>query len=411
MKSKIFFCVMFLMNSLMFAQSDYEALQNFKDRYKQIEESIKNASSLEECNVAGEKINDLRSEFIDYKLLLDKALYPENFESSFAKIENSIESKRKDLSRISTLATQVETLQTQVKELNQKNDELMKQIEELRTKSDKDRETIAELKRLVAQLKGNINQRDLLVRDFVDSLLVEFTKSPHKLSQKETQTIISKVNKSNLFYNIERTIADNIRFTQVTQMTADDFVQMKKQYRDFNKVWRQIGPKLSSVYLSRKQKKSEIPQIDSLFAQWNDQINSGIWKSIRNLFVEKNINLDLFNNSSAFVNSVNSFIDDEIKNLGTKSKNESENIFHTFTDSIYFRTIEKKWIPMLVENNMMTQPEKTIIDARIEKWKEAVAPSYLYLGFIISGIVFLIVIVFLFRKSKKSSIKIDKLST
>lgn len=412
MKSKIFFGVllMYLLSSHMFAQSDYEALQNFKSRYKQIEEAIKNASSLDEYDSIVERVDNLRTDFINYKSLLDKALYPENFESSFAKIENAIESKKKDLSQISTLATQVSTLQTQVKELNEKNEGLIKQIDELRAKEDQDQTTIAQLKRLVAQLRGNINQRDLLVRDLVDSLLVEFIKAPQNLSQKEAQIIASKVNKENLFYNIERTIADNIRFTQVTQMTADDFSQMKKQYRDFSKVWKQIGPRLSNVYLAKKQKKSEIAQIDSLFVQWNDQINNAIWKSIHNLFAEKNINLVLFNSSDAFVNSVSSFIDGEIKNLDTKGKSESENNFYTFADSVYFKTVEKKWIPVLIENNIMTQPEKAIIDSKIETWKAAVVPSYSHWLLIIGGVVLIVVVVFLFRKLKKPSIIMEKVS-
>lgn len=407
MKTKIFFCVllMFIMDSHMFAQSDYEALQNFKSRYKQIEESIKNISSLDDCNIIGEKINNLKNDFMSNKALLDKALYPENFESSFIKIEGEVESKKRDFAQISTLTTQVATLQTQVTALNQKNEELIKQIDDLRMKAERDQATILELKRLVGQLRANINQRDLLVRNLVDSLLVEFIKSPQNISQKEAKTIIARVKKENLFYNIERTIVDNIRFTRVTQMTADDFSQMKKQYHDFYKVWKQIGPRLSDVYLKTKQKKSEISQIDSSFVQWNDQINNEMWKSIYNLFQKKNINLVPFNNADTFVNSVSSFIDDEIKNLGIKSRDESENTFHVFTDEVYFKTVENKWIPILIGNNMMTQTQKAIIDTKIGTWKKGISSSYSYLVFVVVGVILLVAIVFLFRRLKKSFIK------
>src|SRR3989339_2159361 len=271
MKTKIFLGILFLfvISASIFAQSDYETVQNFKRQHKQIVEAIKNAVSPDDCNIIEEKINNLRNEFEGNKALLDKALYPDNFESSFEKIESAFQSKRTDLAQINILTTQVGTLQEQVLMLNQKNEDLMKRISDLTLKSEKDQADIANLKKLVSQLRGNINQRDLLVRDLVDSLLVEFIKSPQNLSPKESQAIMSKVNNANLFYNIERTIADNIQFTKVTQMTADDYSQMKKQYTDFDKVWKQIGPRLSSVYLNKKQKKSEIAQIDSLFIQWN----------------------------------------------------------------------------------------------------------------------------------------------
>jgi len=409
MKTKIFLSVLLflIINILLLAQSDYETLQNFKSQYKQIEESIKNVSSVDECNIISEKINNLRNDFTGNKTFLDKSLYPDNFESAFAKIEKALDVKKTDLTQISTLTTQVGSLQTQVTELNQKNEELIKQINELMLKSEKDQATITELKRLVAQLRGNINQRDLLVRDLVDSLLVAFIKSPQNLNQKESQAIMSKVNKANLFYNIERTIADNIQFTKVTQMTADDFSQMKKQYSDFDKVWKQIGPRLSSVYLNKKQKKSEIAQIDSLFIQWNDQINNGIWRSVNNLFIGKNIYLAPFNNADLFVTNVSAFIDEEIKNIGVKSKNESEDIYYTFTDSVYYKTFAKKWLPVLIENNMMTQSQKDVVEAKIEFWKKEATSSFSYWVYVITIIIILLVVVYIFQKTKKKSIKVE----
>ncbi|MBI3125410.1 MAG: hypothetical protein HYZ10_13500 [Ignavibacteriales bacterium] len=407
MKAKIFLVTLFLVaiSSSIFAQSDYETVQNFKRQHKQIAEAIKNAASSDDCNIIEEKINNLRNEFAGNKALLDKALYPDNFESSFEKIESAFQSKRTDLAQINILTTQVGTLQEQVLMLNQKNEDLMKRISELTLKSEKDQADIANLKKLVSQLRGNINQRDLLVRDLVDSLLVEFIKSPQEMTQKERRVIITKVNKGNLFNNVKRTIEDNIRFTNVTQMTADDFSKMKKQQRNFDKVWKQIGPRLSSVYLKEKNKKLEISQIDTLFVQWNNQMNNEIWRSIHALFMEKNINLISFNNSNQFVDKVCSFIDEQIKNLEVKSTDESEEIFYTFTDSVYFKTVEKKWIPVLLENNMMTQTEKDIIDGKINEWKNEMTPSYAYLGFIIVGVIIIAAVLYAYKKTKKASSK------
>ncbi|MDP2037722.1 MAG: hypothetical protein Q8L04_10100, partial [Ignavibacteria bacterium] len=301
--------------------------------------------------------------------------------------------------------TQVGTLQEQVLVLNQKNEDLIKRISELTLKSEKDQVDIANLRKLVSQLRGNIDQRDLLVRDLVDSLLVVFIKSPQNLTQKERRVIVTKVNKGNLFNNVKRAIEDNINFTKVTQMTADDFSKMKKQHHDFDKVWKQIGPRLSGVYLKEKDKKLEIAQIDSLFVQWNNQINNEIWRSIYALFMEKNINLTSFNSSSQFVEKVAIYIDDQIKNLGVKNYDESEEIFNAFTDSVYFETVEKEWIPVLLENNMMTQAEKDMIDAKIREWKNEMAPSYAYIGFIIVGIIIIAAILYAYMKTKKTSSK------
>lgn len=407
MKSKIaFMAILSLMiSSVSFAQSDYEKTQNFKTKYKQIEESIKNASTLDECNSLSADIAKLKEEFLPDKALLDKSLYPDNFETSFARIEKALEIRKGDFTQIVELTSEVGTLKTQVTELSVKNQDLIGQIRQLNLRVEKDAATIASLQKLVAQLKINIQQRDLLVRDIVDSLLAEFVNAPSSLNEAEKQSIISKVDSRNLFYNIERTISDNIQFMRVTQLTPEDLSEMKNQYRDFNKVWKQIGPRLADVYLDKREKAVEIGNIDGMFNDWNQRINEEMWGQLNKLFREKQIPMLPFSNGDQFTNSAVSFIDDEIKNLGVKSSEESERNFYTFTDSVYFPQIEPVWIPILIENNMMTEANKDTIDARIAVWKEKVAPAsafnWIYAA-LIAVIVFLTVAYFL--KGRKGSI-------
>lgn len=407
MKSKIaFMAILSLMiSSVSFAQSDYEKTQNFKTKYKQIEESIKNASTLDECNSLSADIAKLKEEFLPDKPLLDKSLYPDNFETSFARIEKALEIRKGDFTQIVELTSEVGTLKTQVTELSVKNQDLIGQIRQLNLRVEKDAATIASLQKLVAQLKSNIQQRDLLVRDIVDSLLAEFVNAPSSLNEAEKQSIISKVDSRNLFYNIERTISDNIQFMRVTQLTPEDLSEMKNQYRDFNKVWKQIGPRLADVYLDKREKAVEIGNIDGMFNDWNQRINEEMWGQLNKLFREKQIPMLPFSNGDQFTNSAVSFIDDEIKNLGVKSSEESERNFYTFTDSVYFPQIEPVWIPILIENNMMTEANKDTIDARIAVWKEKVAPAsafnWIYAA-LIAVIVFLTVAYFL--KGRKGSI-------
>ncbi len=411
MKTKIILSalILFVAITISYAQSDYEKMQNYKNQYRQIEDAIKNASSLIDVKEVGYQIEKLKSDFSDSKPLLDKALYPDNFESSISKIENSLEMRESDFTQITELSTQVETLQTHVSDLNLKNDELIRQITELNERSEKNEAAIARLNRLVAQLRENILQRDLLVRDLVDSLMVGFIKSPSGLNQAEKQTVMSKVKSGNLFYNIERTIEDNIQFIKITYMTPQDFSNMKEQYRDFNKVWNQIGPKLGSVYLDKNDKKSEIASIDSLFGEWNQQMNNEMWGNINNLFNEKNISLQPFNDGEQFVASLNTFIDDEIKNLGVKSKEESENIFLAFSDSVYFKTIQPEWMPVLIENGMLSQADQESIELKMAVWKKEVSPSSSIIFYIALGLILVAIITFVFLRKNMKNVKMARI--
>lgn len=414
MKIKIlyFLTTFFVFFSFNYAQSDYEKTQNFKKQYKIYEDAIKDASSLEECNILKENIAKFKNEYYGDKDLLDKVLYPENFESAFEKLERALEIRKGDFAKITELKTEIGTLKTKVTELSEQNQNLLAQIKALNLQVKKDAATIASLKKLIAQLKANIQQRDLLVKDIIDSLLTEFAKTPGTLSDVEKQTIITKVDSRNLFYNIERTIVDNIQFMRVTQLSPKDLSEMKKQYRDFNRLWKQIGPKLSDVYLTNQDKATQIANIDGLFFEWNTRLNDEIWNQVNQVFREKNLAVLPFRSGEQFVNSIYAFIDDEIKNLSVKNKDEALKTYYTFTDSVYFKIIQPVWIPLLIENNIMTEANKDSIEARIALWKEKLSPpSKFNWVYVAGGIVIAALIVAYFMKGRnkqKASVEPEK---
>ncbi len=396
--------------SVVVAQSDYEKTQNFKKQYKILEDAIKDASSLEECNLIGESIIKFKNEYAADKELLDKVLYPDNFESAFEKLMNTLEIRKGDFAQISELKTEVGILKTRVTELSEENQNLIAQIKTLNLRIKKDAETIASLRNLIAQLKANIKQRDMLVKDIIDSLLTEFMKKPATLNEAEKLTFIIKIDSRNLFYNIERTIEDNIQFMKVTQLTPSDLNEMKKQYRDFNKLWKQIGPKLTDIYLTRVDKATQIANIDGMFYEWNSRLNDEIWNQVNQIFRDKNLAVLPFRNGEQFVNSIYSFIDDEIKNLGVKNKDEALKTFYTFTDSVYFKTIQPVWIPILIENNMMTEENKDSIEARIAVWKEKLSPpSKFNWVYIVGGIIIITLALVYFMKSKNKQKKLSEI--
>jgi len=407
--NKIFFgmlvIVLFAFVGSGYAQSDYEKTQQFKTKYKELEDAIKNAASLDECNTIGENISTLKNDFTGDKNLLDKTLYPENFESSFAKIERALEVRKGDFTQIVELTTEVGTLKTQVTELSQQNEELIVKIKELNLKGEKDAATIASLQKLVAQLKANIRQRDMLVRDMVDSLLTQFIKPSTQLSDADKQTLVQKVEGQNLFYNIERIINDNIQFMRVTELTPEDLAEMKDQYKDFNHMWRQIGPKLADVYLNKKGRTAEINNIDSIFSLWSQRLNEEIWEKINDLFRSKQISLLPFNNGEQFTNSVVTFIDDEIKNLGVKSSDESQKTFFAFTDSVWFNSVQPTWVPVLIESRMMTEANKDTIEARIAMWKDKAAPpaEFNWIYVLLIAVIVILLIAYFAKGRKKQA--------
>ena len=99
-------------------------------------------------------------------------------------------------------------------------------------------------------------------------------------------------------------------------------------------------------------------------------------------------------------------INDEIKNINVKSSSESKNTFYAFTDSVYFKTVQQVWVPILIENNMMTTANKDSIEKRISIWKEKAASGRTNLIYIALGVVIFALIVLLILKGKKKKVVI-----
>ena len=395
--------ILFTVN-LINAQSDYEKVQNFKTKYKQIEENIKNAGGLDDCFAIENEIIKLKGDFTADKQLLDNSLYPQDFNASIDKLIGSLETRRGDFSQISDLKVEVTGLKDKITLLDKQNIALIEQIRDLDEGRKKDAATIESLQKLTAQLKSNLRKKDELVVGIIDSLLAEFVNHPFTLNDAERLSFDKKIEYNNLFYNIDRTIADNIEFIKVTQLKSDDLGDLKEKYNRFSKMWKQIGPKLAEVYLNRADRTSSIERIENKFSQWNYEINSQIWRNINALLKEKEIKLPAYNNGEEFTNRITGFIEDEIKNIGVKKSSESENIYYTFADTLWFDNIQPDWVPILIDYNMLEEAQKDTIESRIANWKaQVISEKIPYWAYII-GIVILTLIVLgiatVFKKKK-----------
>ncbi len=160
MKSKIIINIvlvhlLFGMNFL-FAQSDYEIVQNFKERAAKIEQQIKDADSLAALNEIENSIDKLQTDFASNRELLDKSLYPDNFDKSIQKLRNAYTLRQGDFTQIDILHTEVTGLKEEVDTLNRRNQELSAQFEELEKQSG---EKIANLEKTIARLNASLKEK------------------------------------------------------------------------------------------------------------------------------------------------------------------------------------------------------------------------------------------------------------
>jgi hypothetical protein len=403
MTSKIFInslllCLLFSYS--IFAQSDYEIVQSFKTKAMAIDDSIRNASSLEELQSAGNKIDSLRNEYSDKRDLLDKSLYPLNFNKTFENLQMAYDLRKGDFTQINVLQTQVTGLKDQVEVLNQRNTDLISRVQTLEAESKKDKSRIIQLERTVADLKASLQKRDELVISMIDSLIPPSYRQKSELSSEEKQKVYSEVEKNNVLNNVKKSLQDNIKFLQVATFTPEDLTEIKKQQEQFAKLWKSVGPKLVSIYSEKNAGTNELKEIDQTFTNWKNALSQQAWNSIKLTFADYGINLQRFSTGKEFTETATSFINDEIKNVGVKNSENSQDTYKSFADSAWYGEVKPTWVPYLIENNMFTEAQKDTIENKISVWKDSLYGSGFNWLYIIIGILVVVIAILIIVKRK-----------
>ncbi len=190
----LMFIILSGLTPAIYAQTDYDIVQSFKQKYSQIQEDIKNPQSLEELDSIYNRITALRDEFVLHRDLLDKSLYPDDFNKAFEKLTNAYNVKRSDFTQIDVLQTTVTSMQAQLDSLNQHNTDLLNRVQVLGEQSKSDKSRLAQLEKTIGALRVSLQKRDDMVMNMVDSLLPQ-PNTGAALSPQEQQEIYNKLGK------------------------------------------------------------------------------------------------------------------------------------------------------------------------------------------------------------------------
>lgn len=116
----IIILISFLLVRPSYTQQDYQIVQNFKDKAQQVENNIRDADSLSQLVQISSDIEKLKDDYSEYKNLLDKSLYPEDFNSSIGKLSKQVSLRRGDFTQITVLQTQVVKLKESIRPVKSK---------------------------------------------------------------------------------------------------------------------------------------------------------------------------------------------------------------------------------------------------------------------------------------------------
>lgn len=383
-----------------FAQSDYEIVQDFKSKIGQLEQRLLDAATMEEVNTIAKDIELLKSQFEEHKDLLDKSLYPDDFNKAFAKLKTDLDVRVTDITQIEVLSTELSVIKEEVDRLNTRNQELINKIAIVEASKEKDVQTIRRLENLIADLKSSLLERDILILSIVDSLTPQLTADVSSLTAEDKQRISTEFEKNFVLVNVKRSLRDHVRFLDVTSLKPSDIKEIRRQQDEFVTTWQKIGVNLVEVYADKPAKSNELKEIDALFISWQEAVKSEAWNSIKEEFAMNGIYLLDFNSGQEFTVEVTRFIDEELKNYNIKSKEQSERVYTMFADSSWFKSIQTDWLPYLTDNKMITPQQKQLMETKVSEWKSVVFPRDISWAYYVIAVLLIGAVVFFFLKRK-----------
>lgn len=400
-----FFVILFF-NQVSFAQQDYETVQSFKTKVKNIDESIKSAKTADMLTQIKAQIDQLSTDYISKKDLLDKSLYPDDFNGSIMKLTNALMLRQGDFGQITTLQTQVSQLQMQIDTLNKQNTDLLAKLQEAQSKNKSD---VERLNRIISELRYSLFKRDKLIMSMIDSLIPPSSMQSSNLSSTDQQKIYSSLKKMDMISNIKKSIGDNIKFLGAAALTPNDLKSVQAQQQQFKKMWNTAGPQIIDIYSKKHESVKDLKSIDTALAAWDNAIVQQGWNSINQAFAMHGIILNQFSNGDEFTQTVTSYISTEIQNFST-NESESKGTYIVFADTVWNGNIKPNWVPFLMDNKLITNTQIGVIDSKITQWKDiAMARSFTWLYIIIPLLlIIIIVIVVRLRASKKNKINVEE---
>jgi len=370
-------------------------------------DQIKQVKTVQECAEVSANIEDLAKEFAADTMLLNKALYPEKFDSqiSEARVELRLNQDKlgiieSSVARVAQLEEQVRVLSGTVDSITAENDKLMASLDVMSKAVEKNTKTIDSLNHLVTALRRSVRARDEAIFAMTDSLFMQYDKNIQGLPDQEKKMLIGKVERNRVVTNIMEAAKTNLKFLDMTQLNGKDLAGMVKEQRQFSSYWKGFGPKLANVYVNYKDREKQIAAVDSVISEWGKKADSTLWANLNGEFSSKQIAVQPFHSGDEFVANVNGYFDEQINDTKSSDAQKSDQLNH-FLDDVWNPSINSQWLPTLVDAGIITRDQQNQLQVKLASWEAATKPSHALLYAVIFLAILFIIIIIVIRSRKK----------
>lgn len=387
-------------------KSDYQIVKSFQAKYKSIREAIRQAQTVQQCGEINADIQELKQEYAADTTLLNKALYPDKYDDEIYRVTVDLQVTQSRLGLIETqvaqitdLELQVRTLSGKVDSLSRENDRLMASLNVMSSALKRNNAVVDSLNKIIARLRQGLRARDAAIFAMVDSMFMQYGTNIQTLPEQQKTLLTRKMSRHNVVEEIHQAAEQNIKFLGTTQLSGKDLVQMIREQRKFSSYWKGLGPRLSRLYVSQRDRERQIVAIDTAVARWGMKADSSLWAGLYSEFSTNNVPVDSFSNADQFVSSLSNYFDTQGGDLKASATEKASRLRYLLK-KVWDPSINTQWLPMLVEEGILTKAQVTQLQDKLAAWEGATKPSYVLLYAVVILIFIAVAAFFMWRRKK-----------
>ncbi len=407
LKKSLLLLILFSITLPILGQSDYIYLQEFKRGVKKLESKIHTAKNDEELNNISD---DIVGFYVYYKMrkdFLNKALYPEKFDSTIEKIKNELSEKRKEiqiLSNSSKLEKQVSELERSINSLSSGYYASVEAIDSLKkaliVKSRREKLLLQK----IDELKKNLDERNNLFQNLLDSLLLVKTGKVSDSGFEETSKLLN-INGNNLIEEMITLLNDNISYVRIKKSIPpneyDEIIKEQKRFdENFKKVPDDVWQKLLGENSDIQKFKENVAKLSK---RWENEINKSLTNRIYSLFAQHKVKLDSADNFHDLLQSMFDYAEKKSIEAGTHF--ERIHNYKVFADTLWNQIFLKNWAPILETNGFISSEDISVMQNLNDDWLERANKKTPLLLYLIISFILGTILIYVIAAAKRNKYK------
>jgi hypothetical protein len=388
-------------------RSDLEIKQGFEQRVDQIRASVTGILRTNDADSLLNAINDIELEYEEHKVFLNQVLEPRNFDQILGDLRNLIAIQRSQLETIDAQREEIVVLNQRITGFTELLLASTLQTDSLRSVISRTNASREVMSNLVRDYRSRLDDRDILIRSFIDSLVVTFDDPMlREMMNSEQQVRVNRLNSNDdALKLIQSIIDDNIAIISgSTEFDAPFYLKMNSLQSRVDDMWNKLGVTIATVYQGRQNAQKVDATVKDRIGTWRQRLHGAMWNSMYRSFSDNGILLNDFDSETGFVNSVNAYLDTTLVRLNTGVSESDYKSYEAFKQ-FWSTEVKSEWAPLMLETKLLNMEDINSIDQKVEDWGSISRPRsdnlYIYLG--ISLLIILVMAVMLFVAKRNAN--------